>query len=390
MKNMEIKRKWIQLPAYIDTICRTLEEAGFPAYAVGGCVRDLLSGKVPHDYDVASAAPPQEVKRLFSRTADSGLSHGTVTVIMPEGTAEVTTFRRDGNYTDKRRPDSVSFVTDIAEDLSRRDFTVNAMAFSPSRGLCDPFGGRADMKREILRTVGPPEQRFSEDALRILRLFRFSAQLSFGIEEETAEAAYALAENLAFVSRERIFAETDKLLKHADIAQLRAAVPVLSAVMPEVCFSDENLQKTAACASRAGKWAGLCGERAEETLRKLHAPRALILSAAELASYKKGKHIVADVASLRHTAPEDFFAFLNEEEAQKAWEEAKKSGAPMHIGELCITGKEMEKIGFRGREIGKALQSLFVYVIENPANNNEERLREVATWMYRQKRSQKA
>ncbi|MBE7063763.1 MAG: hypothetical protein E7390_08285 [Ruminococcaceae bacterium] len=389
MKNMETKRSWMRIPKYIEFICSALEDAGFPSYAVGGCIRDLLLGKVPQDYDVASAAWPRDVKAIFPKTIDTGLSHGTVTVILPEGKAEVTTFRRDGEYTDRRRPDRVSFVTDIEEDLARRDFTVNAMAFSPSRGFYDPFDGRIDMEREVLRTVGKPEKRFTEDALRILRLFRFSAQLSFRIEEETAVAAYSLADSLTFLSRERIFSETDKLLHYADAAQLSAAVPVLSIVMPEVDFSEEIVQKTADCASRAGKWARLCGEKAGEILKRLHAPRALILSAAELASYKKGQHIVSDVASLRHTETETFFDFLNEEESRSAWEDAKKNGVPMQIGELCIDGSELERMGFRGREIGILLQNLFAYAIENPANNNKERLREVATWMYRQKYLQK-
>ncbi len=387
---METKKKQILLPKFIEEICSTLEENGYAAYAVGGCVRDILRGESPHDYDVATAASPEKVKRLFAETADTGLRHGTVTVICPEGAVEVTTFRQDGAYTDKRRPDSVTFVSDVQDDLARRDFTVNAMAFSPTRGLCDPFAGQMDLEKRILRTVGPPKCRFTEDALRILRLFRFSAQLSFSIDADTLSAAYSLAESLLYVSKERIFAEIKKFLERARKTHLASAAPVLSVILPAADLSAENTERIADCNAPAGKWALLCGEKTEETLRSLRAPRTLILSAAELASYKKGKHIVADVAALRHTAPTDFFSFIRDDAALRTWEEAKKSGVPMCPGALCISGKDIEKIGFCGREIGEVMQALFMYAIENPANNNEESLWEVATWMFRQKNSQKA
>ncbi len=380
----------LRLPKHIEAICERLEGAEFAAYAVGGCVRDLLLGKVPHDYDVTTAARPEAVKRLFPHTVDTGFSHGTVTIVLPEGNVEVTTFRQDGVYTDKRRPDSVTFLSEIDGDLSRRDFTVNAMAFSPTRGFCDPFSGREDLKRKILRTVGVPCVRFGEDALRILRLFRFAAKLRFSIEEETAAAAREMKDALSLVSRERIFSEVEKLLLYADVFALQNAASVLSAVLPQADLSPRSLQRAADCPAAAGKWAHLCGEKTEETLRNLRAPRALILSAGELASYRRGRYIVEDAAALRHTALKDFFAFLNDAEAEEEWHTAKKNGVPMEFGQLKITGKEIKEIGFCGREIGAVLQRLFVYAIENPANNKEEILREVATWIYKQESSQKA
>jgi len=389
LTNMERKKRKLQLPGYIEEICEKLENAGFAAYTVGGCVRDLLRGEIPHDYDVTTAALPSLTKRLFPKTVDTGLTHGTVTVIMPEGIAEVTTFRRDGAYVDKRRPESVTFVSSVEDDLSRRDFTVNAIAYSPIRGLCDPFSGQEDLKAGILRTVGNPMKRFAEDALRILRLYRFAAQLHFSIDEETANAALRLSERLTHVSRERIYAETAKLIAYGDIVSLSAAASVLSQLV-DADFSAENLKKVEKCASAAGKWAILCRDKTEEVLRSLRAPNVLLRSATELAAYKEGEHIAVDVAALRHTTPEDFFAFLDNPKALFAWEETKASGAPMDITSLAISGSQIEKIGFRGKEIGDVLQKLFMYAIQNPVNNNEESLKEVARWMYRQKESQKA
>ncbi len=390
MKNTEMKKMQLPLPNYVKEVCHALEKAGFSAYAVGGCVRDLLLGKSPHDYDVTTAARPEDIKRTFSHTVDTGISHGTVTVVLPEGTIEVTTFRADGTYSDNRRPDSVSFLADIDGDLARRDFTVNAMAYSPVRGFCDPFSGREDLQKKILRAVGVPLVRFEEDALRILRLFRFAAQLSFSIEEETAHAAERLVHTLSHVSRERIFAELHKLLQHAAAPDLQMAKPVLSYLLPQADLTERNLEKTATCTAMAGKWAQLCGEKAADTLRALCAGRNLILSAEELATYKTGGNIVADVATLRHTARADFFAFLQDEIKEREWNDAIEMGAPESIAQLAITGADLQNIGFCGREIGAALQKLFVYAIENPVNNKKEILREVATWIYRQKNSPRA
>ncbi len=381
---MERKTNVLALPKHIKVICNVLEEAGFAAYAVGGCVRDMLRGEAPHDYDVATAARPEEMKALFPHTVDTGLMHGTVTVVLPEGNVEVTTFRQDGAYADSRHPDAVTFVSQIEADLARRDFTVNAMAYSEKRGFCDPFGGRGDLNNKILRTVGEPQKRFGEDALRILRLYRFSAQLSFAMEAETEEAARLLAPTLSHVSRERIFAELDKLLGYASAKDLKHAETVFRAVMPIGPLTAENCDKIEKCTAIAGKWAHLCGKSADEILRGLRAPRALILSAGELANYKKGKHIVSDVAHLRHSAPDVFFAYLQNEAAEEAWQSARATGVPMRIDELSVSGEDMKTIGFDGREIGEVLERLFMYAIENPANTKKEILMEVATWIYKQ------
>ena len=191
-----------------------LHAAGYRAYAVGGCVRDSLMGLVPHDWDLCTSALPQQVVELFGaeRCIPTGLQHGTVTVKQNGGLYEITTFRTDGAYTDGRHPDEVHFVPDVREDLARRDFTINAMACNEREGLIDPFGGQSDLHNGIVRAVGVPRKRFEEDALRILRLYRFAARFGFAIDPATAQAAQALCEHLDCVSAERIEEELSKLL----------------------------------------------------------------------------------------------------------------------------------------------------------------------------------
>ena len=202
----------IILPENVKRIIKTLEAAGFEAYAVGGCVRDALLNRVPQDWDITTSALPEEVKRLFRRTVDTGIEHGTVTIMCGQEGFEVTTYRIDGTYEDCRHPDSVTFTRNLREDLLRRDFTINAMAYNESTGLVDLFGGIEDLQAGIIRAVGTPAERFSEDALRILRAVRFAAQLGFTIEPETKEAMKELAGNLKMVSAERIREELTKLL----------------------------------------------------------------------------------------------------------------------------------------------------------------------------------
>ena len=203
----------MDIPAFAAGILRTLETAGYEAYCVGGCVRDALLGRMPEDWDIATAARPEETLALFGPDAlPTGLRHGTVTIRRPGGSAEVTTFRRDGDYTDHRRPESVTFTASLEEDLARRDFTVNAMAFSLRGELRDPFGGREDLEERRIRCVGEPARRFGEDALRILRGLRFAAVLDFTIEPETAAALSAARGDLAVIAPERILTEVRKLL----------------------------------------------------------------------------------------------------------------------------------------------------------------------------------
>lgn len=224
----------ITLPSKVESILRTLREAGFEAYVVGGCVRDSLLGRIPGDWDITTSARPQIVQKLFRRTVATGIKHGTVTVMLGAEGFEVTTYRSDGAYSDGRHPDSVSFVSSLREDLSRRDFTVNAMAYSPEEGLIDLFGGMADLKEKRIRAVGNPEERFTEDALRMLRAVRFCAQLGFGIEYETFAAIRLLAGRLNLVSKERIRDEINKLLlsEHPEYFEILVNAGISAVIMP--------------------------------------------------------------------------------------------------------------------------------------------------------------
>ena len=224
------------IPQEVCAVLQTLERAGYEAYIVGGCVRDMRMGKVPHDWDVTTSALPQETMALFDHFAiPTGLQHGTVTVRSGGLSCEVTTFRTDGDYPDHRHPAAVTFTRSLREDLARRDLTVNAMAMDMQGTLHDPFGGQADIRRRILRCVGEPERRFQEDALRILRTLRFSATLGFVIEEDTHRALRAQCGDLRYVAAERVREELTKLLCGADVLRVLLEDPqVLGVVLPEI------------------------------------------------------------------------------------------------------------------------------------------------------------
>ena len=225
----------IQLPEKVKVMIQTLEAAGYEAYAVGGCVRDSVLGRVPADWDITTSALPEQVKELFHRTIDTGIEHGTVTVMMDKEGFEVTTYRVDGEYRDHRHPEQVNFTGELKEDLRRRDFTINAMAYNDRCGMVDAFGGIEDLKHGVIRCVGVARERFEEDALRILRAVRFAAQLGFEIEKETADAARALAGNLKDISAERIQTELVKLLVSPHPEMLRTAyeLGITRVVLPE-------------------------------------------------------------------------------------------------------------------------------------------------------------
>ncbi|MDE7194941.1 MAG: HD domain-containing protein [Oscillospiraceae bacterium] len=226
----------MNIPNYVAAVIGALENAGYEAYVVGGCVRDALSGKVPHDYDVATSALPEETKRSMGglKVVETGIKHGTVTVISEGRQVEVTTYRIDGDYRDGRHPESVSFTRSLEEDLARRDFTVNGMAYG--RGvLVDIFGGQDDLKSGVIRCIGAPEKRFSEDALRIMRALRFSAVLGFEIEENTARHAVESRRLLKKVSAERILAELKQLIRGKDAERVLRQFPeIFSEIIPEL------------------------------------------------------------------------------------------------------------------------------------------------------------
>ena len=253
-----------------------LHAAGYAAYAVGGCVRDSLLGRTAHDWDLCTSALPQQVMELFGteQCIPTGLQHGTVTIKYGGQLYETTTFRTEGSYTDGRHPDAVQFVPDVREDLARRDFTINAMAYDEAEGLVDPFGGQADLQNGLLRAVGEPQQRFTEDALRILRLYRFAARFGFALDAATARAARQLAPHLDCISAERIQEELAKLLAAPQPgAYLEPAV--LAVVLPELTPESLTAAKSVVDACPAGeenlpvRWAALLGALGETDTRRV-------------------------------------------------------------------------------------------------------------------------
>ena len=235
----------IQLPDKVHNIINTLEEAGYEAYAVGGCVRDSILGRKPDDWDITTSAKPEETKHLFPRTVDTGIKHGTVTVLLGGEGFEVTTYRIDGTYEDGRHPTEVTFTANLKEDLRRRDFTINAMAYNDRSGLVDLYGGLADMENRVIRCVGDAGERFDEDALRMLRAVRFSAQLGYRIDEATGEAVRALAPNLQKISAERIQAELVKLVTspHPDYLRNAYELGITAQILPEFDLCMETPQR---------------------------------------------------------------------------------------------------------------------------------------------------
>lgn len=223
------------MPDDVRMIIDKLQEEGYEAFAVGGCVRDSYLGKTPHDWDITTNALPEEVKSLFRRTIDVGIQHGTVVVMVGDEGYEITTYRIDGEYEDNRHPKEVVFTASLAEDLRRRDFTINAMAYSEKTGIVDLFGGIDDLKRGIIRAVGNPRERFSEDALRILRAIRFSARFGYEIEEQTKEAIKELAPTLSNISAERIRDELEKMIMTDNPDRMRTAyeLGVTKIILPE-------------------------------------------------------------------------------------------------------------------------------------------------------------
>ena len=280
----------------------TLHAAGYAAYAVGGCVRDSLLGRTAHDWDLCTSALPQQVMELFGaeQCIPTGLQHGTVTIKYGGQLYETTTFRTEGSYTDGRHPDAVQFVPDVREDLARRDFTINAMAYNEAEGLVDPFGGQADLQNGLLRAVGEPQQRFTEDALRILRLYRFAARFGFALDAATARAARQLAPHLDCISAERIQEELAKLLAAPQPgAYLEPAV--LAVVLPELTPAALEAAKPVVDACPAGeenlpvRWAALLGALGEadtrRVLKRLRCSNACIEETAVLVRETAGKSV---------------------------------------------------------------------------------------------------
>ena len=293
-----------------------LHAAGYAAYAVGGCVRDSLLGRTAHDWDLCTSALPQQVMELFGteQCIPTGLQHGTVTIKYGGQLYETTTFRTEGSYTDGRHPDAVQFVPDVREDLARRDFTINAMAYNEAEGLVDPFGGQKDLQNGLLRAVGEPQQRFTEDALRILRLYRFAARFGFALDAATARAARQLAPHLDCISAERIQEELAKLLAAPQPgAYLEPAV--LAVVLPELTPESLTAAKPVVDACPAGeenlpvRWAALLGALGEtdtrRVLKRLRCANACIEETAVLVRETAGEGVCRSFSEKKASAHVD-------------------------------------------------------------------------------------
>lgn len=402
----------IALPKDVKHIIDVLMENGYEAYAVGGCVRDSILGRVPGDWDITTSALPMQVKGLFRRTVDTGIQHGTVTVMLGRNGYEVTTYRIDGKYEDSRHPESVEFTPKLEEDLKRRDFTINAMAYNDEHGIVDIFDGVGDLQRKIIRCVGNAHDRFDEDALRILRAVRFSAQLGFGIEENTARAAKELAVNLKKISSERIHTEFNKMLKspHPDYFSVADAIGIMEIVLPEyhVMSAEDKtfvggLARECACLlpERYAAMLFMSGGYSEEdpadtakrVLKRLKLDNDTINTASMLLRFGM-LEITDDESRIRHIIYEtgdknilrilDFRAAYERcigndiTDVRRMYDICNmifERGDCVSLKNLAITGRELIAMGVpAGRQMGEILNSLLMLVLDNPQLNDREQL----------------
>ncbi len=360
-----------------EKIVKGLCAAGFPAYYVGGCVRDRLLGRPVHDWDVTTAALPEEVMALFEHCVPTGIRHGTVTVFLDGAQAEVTTFRTEGVYLDGRHPSEVRFVRTLAEDLSRRDFTINAMAMDADGNVTDLFGGRDDLARRCIRCVGDPEKRFREDALRMLRAYRFSAQLGFALDAATAGAVERCAPLAAALSMERIRDEMEKTLlsPRPPVLRTMADAGLLKAAgidaLPELDWLAELP------AEPSVRWAGLKVLYPALEPSRLRLPSRLcsLIGCAASAYCPRPDRLALKRAVAENGAEAaEIAAALAGEEALLS--EILASGECVTLGQLAVSGSDLSWL--RGREVGQMLHALLAHVLCHPEENTREALLKLA------------
>ena len=432
----------MKLPEHIHYCIDRLEHAGFATYAVGGCVRDYLLGLIPHDYDLCTAATPAQIKDIFSehRLVLSGEKHGTITILLAQP-VEITTFRTEGGYADSRHPDWVQFVTDIESDLGRRDFTVNAMAYSPTRGFADPFGGQKDLQNKILRTVGDPAQRFTEDALRILRGARFAVRYHLQVEQKTKNTMFQLADRMEGLARERVFDELCKLLPLVTAEDLLEFAPLLVQVIPELApckdFDQHSphhaydvythtAQVVAATPNDlALRWAALLHDvgkpavfyrdengrghfpehasvgaaMADTVLRRLRAPNHLREQVTTLIRHhmtplppdkpilrRRLSKFGQTLWSLLALQKADFcskgvMAENNEfADTEALLKEIAAEDACLHLKDLAVNGRDLMALGFCGKEVGQCLNNLLAQVLNERLPNEKSTLLKAAEY----------
>lgn len=365
----------LKIPQNEEFIINRLLENGHKAYIVGGCVRDILLGKTPDDYDITTSATPEEIIALFDKTIPTGIKHGTVTVVIDGTAVEVTTFRTENGYTDNRRPDRVEFVNDIKEDLSRRDFTINAMAYNEQEGLIDLFGGKDDLENKILRTVGDSQTRFKEDSLRILRLFRFASTLGFKIEENTLNSALEYAYLLQNISRERIFAELKKAVLGNNF-EIFSELIICGGLDFLKINKIPNFEKIKNLHSHPL----LClysffESDSLEQLKPSNKEREFFVMLDRLSKLPVPKTDI-DLKEMLNICDNEI---LKEYFLYKEWDfsDAQRiidTNEPYKISQLKIDGKALIELGYKGEEIGKILDHLRQVVIKDQNKNKYENL----------------
>lgn len=380
-----------KLPENVEYILNRYEEVGFEAHCVGGCVRDMLMGLTPQDYDIATNAPCELTATLFEKVIPTGIKHGTVTVVIDGEAYEITRYRIDGEYQDHRRPESVEFTSDFRRDLSRRDFTVNAMGYNPRLGLCDPFGGKEDVKKEVIRTVGEPDRRFSEDALRILRGIRFSSRLGFEIEKGTLDSIIKNAPTLRDVSAERIAIELLKTLEGKTPSLISIIINAKGLVSfglstcgdLEVlnCLPHSPLLRLAALILLCGGDAkSVCNELKLSNIQKSQtiAHFEILKSENPRLEFVKPKIKELDYDGCAE-AIRGYGVFHDTDTALllDELENAKHNGHPYCLQMLALKGGDIKALGFEGEEISKLQNKLLEIVLQNPDLNQPQKLKNI-------------
>ena len=385
----------LEYPEYIEKITKRFIAAGEQAFIVGGCLRDSMLGKAPDDFDMATSALPDRTMEIFAdeRLLTNGLKHGTVTVIIDSHPVEITTFRVDGEYSDSRHPNEVRFTARIEDDLSRRDFTVNAMAYNHETGLVDPFGGREDLGNKILRAVGDPLLRFDEDALRIMRAFRFSSQLGFEIDAATLDGASEKKDGLANIARERIGVEFIKLITSASPASTIEKMTALG-IMPYVCNGLklnenilENIEKMSPFPSaRLGFLLSSTNtDTAREVLRELRVSTKI--SSGALSVIEGSKISIENMSDAGRFASRFGLSACDAALASELLGNSPRGASelvekwqtlPHTLGDLAIGGADVIALGAVGKEIGEILSRLLDAVISAPEKNEREILIDLA------------
>ncbi len=383
------------LPEKVEFLISRLNKAGHRADVVGGCVRDFLLGKKPGDYDMTTDATPDEMRNVFSdlRTLDTGIKHGTLTVIIDSEPFEITTYRLDGEYTDNRHPDSVSFTRKLSEDLSRRDFTVNAMSYNTTDGFCDLFGGRRDLASKIIRAVGDPVRRFTEDALRIMRALRFASTLDFDIEEKTADAIFKTKHLLKNVSKERIYTEWKKLISGMGAYRiLQKYYSVIAEVIPELSelkLREENLffsadgvtrelllfaathnmfpEKQFLSAMSNLKCDNKHKKHGETVLRALNEKTDTEI-ALRVLLVKVGEEATRGVINLKIAMGTSDISDM------QLLDRLISLGVCFRVSDMKINGNDIAALGISGKAIGEVLEKLIFAIAEGRVENEREAL----------------